>query len=131
MSDIFEQVSSAKELLRKAEKVCYDYKAVYGKFPAKIGVRHDNPFPLPPSIVIMELNPVPVQWTVQELNDESINAASYTRHAIWLEPIAGAGIKPDEVYVTVPGDWDPFRNQNYAKVMDGAFVAKLAREFVE
>lgn len=115
-------------ILAKAQQACYDYKAVYGKFPEKVGVRSDYPFSLPPSIVIMELEPIPVQWTVQELSDESIPSASYTRHAIYLEPVAGPGIKMDEVYVTIPSP-DPFRI--HAKVMDGAFVAKLAREFVE
>ena len=116
-------------ILAKAERACHDYKTVYGKFPEKIGVRSDYPFPLPPSIVIMELNPIPVQWTVEALSDESIPSASYTRHAIYLEPVAGPGIKADEVYLTIPASWDPFTD--HAKVIDSAFVAKLAGEFRE
>ena len=117
-------LQEVEELLRKAEQACFDYKAVFGKFPERIGIRSDYPFPLPPSIVITELNPVPLQLAVQELKDEPVEYATYTRHAIWLEPIAGPGIKPDEVYLPLPeSKWLADMKQ---RAFSSAVLAKMA-----
>ena len=107
--------------IAQAEKAARDYKAVYGKFPEKIGISYQYPCPVPPSIILMELNPIPLNSVVQQL-DKPWEYASYTQHCIPLEPIVGLNVKWDEFYLPLPG--------SETRVIAATLVAKMAREFV-
>ena len=110
---------SDTKLLDKALKAGYDYRAVYGKFPDKIGI-HVKQLGLLPFYLLFILDPPPIEIAL--LADEpSLADMTIHRHEVRIEPVMGPDIYPDEVYFPAPGD--------ESKCISSAFVAKLAREF--
>ena len=116
------------DILAQVEKAARDYKAVSGKWPKTIGIHYKYPGSLPPSIIVREWSPSPPVLAVKEHPDKPLECVPYTQHLISLEPIAGPGIKLDEVYITVPaGPWQP---ESQRQVIGSKLLARMAREFV-
>lgn len=115
---------TSAELLHKATKAAYDYKSVYGKFPNRIGIEASQIGLLPPYI-LFPLLPEPTSiFKMQELSE--ITSIAVDRHEMRCDPVYGKDIARDEVYFDVPG---AVKIGQLSKVMNGALVAKLAKEF--
>jgi hypothetical protein len=108
---------NATELLDKAIKAGYDYRAVYGKFPVRIGIHMTQLGLLPYHVVFPD--PPPIE--LARLTEPSCASIPIDHHETRIEPAVGMDIYPDEVYLPVPGNGD--------LCVSGAFVAKLAKEF--
>lgn len=105
------------DLLAKASKAGYDYRAIYGAFPEKIGI-HAQQLGLLPFVIFFP-EPPPIElFTIQQDVSKCIDIK---RHETRFEPVMGEDIHPDEVYLPIPGS--PY------KCVSGEFVAKLAKEF--
>ncbi len=108
-------------LFEKAAKAAYDYKAVYGRFPDKIGI-HATQLASLPRCIFFPILP-PISSLVNTSDDISLASPTLDRHEAIFEPVVGWGIHQDEVYLPVPG--------SQSKCVSGEFVAKMAKEFEE
>ena len=106
------------ELFAKASKAGYDYRALYGKFPDKIGIHYKRLGTFRRFIIFLEQNPIPA---VVEQLDKAMEGITVRQHQTMVEPVVGADIEWDEVYVSAPG-WTQ-------KVLPSKFLATMAKEF--
>lgn len=110
------------ELFAKASKAGYAYRALYGKFPDKIGVHYKRLGTFSRSIIFLEQDPISALAVVEQ-PDKAMERITIRQHQTMVEPVIGADIEWDEVYLSAPG-WTQ-------KVLTGKLLATMAKEFVE